>query len=188
MADPVFELFDEYAARWARGERPDAREYLERAGEGEGELAVLIDRFLAAAPPPPPGEEARALVEAWAAGESPLLALRVRRGLKRDAVVDRLVSTLGLDPAKRAKVKRYYHELESGLLEPGGVDRRVWDVLAAALRARAGDLIGWRPPPVAARAAFLRAEEPAAFTPSRVPSTEDHEEPDEIDLLFHSGR
>ncbi len=58
MADDVMVLFDEYAARFARGERPDPREYLRRAGEGAEELASLIDaaealRLTAAAPPRP---------------------------------------------------------------------------------------------------------------------------------------
>ena len=30
MADEVMRLFDDFAARFARGERPDAREYLTR--------------------------------------------------------------------------------------------------------------------------------------------------------------
>jgi hypothetical protein len=59
--------------------------------------------------------------------------------------VDALVKLLGLDPTKRAKVKRYYHELESGLLEPRGVDRRVWEALAETLKAQVVDLVGWRP-------------------------------------------
>jgi hypothetical protein len=50
-------LFDEFAARHARGEHPDAREYLERAGESRNELARLLDGFLAGAPVQPPSEE-----------------------------------------------------------------------------------------------------------------------------------
>jgi hypothetical protein len=36
-------LFDEYAATFAWGKRPDPRTYLARAGEGQGELAALIE-------------------------------------------------------------------------------------------------------------------------------------------------
>ena len=46
----LFELFDEYASAYARGERPQAREYLERAGPQADELAGLIDRFLVSTP------------------------------------------------------------------------------------------------------------------------------------------
>ena len=34
MADEVMRLFDEYAASFARGERPDTRAYLAQAGKG----------------------------------------------------------------------------------------------------------------------------------------------------------
>jgi len=61
-------LLDEYAARFARGERPDAGAYLARAGRGADELRELIDAFLVAAPPAPPGDEALALMAAWLAG------------------------------------------------------------------------------------------------------------------------
>ena len=46
----LFELFDEYAAAYARGERPQAREYLARAGPQADELAGLIDEFLQRSP------------------------------------------------------------------------------------------------------------------------------------------
>jgi hypothetical protein len=52
MRDDVMRLFDEYAARFARGERPDARAYLARAGSGEDELAALIERYLERVQPP----------------------------------------------------------------------------------------------------------------------------------------
>jgi hypothetical protein len=60
-----------------------------------------------------------------------------------------LVSGRVFDPAKREKVKRYYHGLEEGLLEPGRVERRVFDVLAEALHGSLDDLRGWRPLPPA---------------------------------------
>ena len=98
MDRDVSRLFDEYAVRYRRGERPDAREYLERGGAGAAELAGLIDAFLARAPVAQPDEDTVALMEAWLADEPPLLALRVRRGLRREAVVDALVRALGLSP------------------------------------------------------------------------------------------
>ncbi len=186
MADEVFRLFDEYAARFARGERPDAREYLARAGEGADELAALIDRYLESAPAPAADADARALSQAWLEGEPPLLALRTQRGLKREAVVDALVGRLGLDPAKRKKVERYYHRLETGLLDPARVSGRVFEVLAETLRASLADVRGWRPRPVAPEGVYLRAAAPA---PSAAPPAvgDEPEERDEIDALFLEG-
>ena len=71
-------------------------------------------------------------------GEPPLLLLRKRRKLRRDAVIAALMTALQLDPAKREKVAGYYHELETGLLDPEGVDRTVWAALGEFLRARLG--------------------------------------------------
>src|SRR6266508_1855239 len=110
VAERVEELFGEYAAAYARGERPQAREFLARAGARVDELASLIDVLLA----PALDEQAVELFEAWQAGESPLLRLQTARGLTRETVVSTLIRTLGLDPTKEAKVTRYYHELESG--------------------------------------------------------------------------
>jgi hypothetical protein len=186
MADEVYTLFDDYAARFARGERPDTRAYLARAGAHADELAALIDRFLEAAPPPAADEDARALAAAWVEGEPPLLALRTQRAVKRDAVVDDLMGGLGLDPAKRKKVERYYHRLETGLLDPARVSGRVFAVLAETLRATVADLRGWRPRPVAAEGVYLRAVEPA---PMGAPSifVDEPNARDEIDVLFLEG-
>ena len=85
-------------------------------------MAQLLEGFVAAVPPPEPSEETVALIRAWRIGDPPLLELRRSRGLTRAAVVDGLVAALGLNPAKREKVAGYYHELESGLLDPGRVD------------------------------------------------------------------
>jgi hypothetical protein len=46
VADLVLQLFEEYVDRYAGGERPDLRAYLERSGEGRDELAGLVSRFL----------------------------------------------------------------------------------------------------------------------------------------------
>ena len=185
MAEDVYRLFDDYAVRYARGERPDARAYLTRAGDGADELADLLDRFLAAAPPPPVDDDLVAAFQAWLAGDPPLLELRVRRGLRRDEVVDGLIERLSLDRGKREKVKRYYHRLETGLLEPSGVDRRVFEALGEALRARVEDLLAWRPRPLEA-AAYLRADAavPPPPAPADVHERAAAEEPDEIDALF----
>jgi hypothetical protein len=167
----VFELFDEYAARYARGERPEAAEYLDRAGGEAEELAHLIEGFVARTPTPEADDDTATMMRAWVAGEAPLVALRAERGLKRDQVVDVLIERLGLDRAKREKVKRRYHELENGLLDPSGVDPSVWEALATALRARASDLVAWRPRPLAAEAAYLRLDRAAAAPTAAAAST-----------------
>ena len=188
MAERANELFGEYAQAYARGERPAAIEYLARAGGEADELANLIDRFLARAPAPAPDVNTVELFEAWQAGESPLLRLRVAQGLRREAVVATLMKTLALDPAKERKVARYYHELESGLLDASGVDRRVWETLAKALGARVADLLAWRPSQLDFPAtAFARASTPMAAmsVPQRA---EEPPEEDEVDRLFRRSR
>src|SRR3712207_6396200 len=143
MAERVNELFDEFAARRARGERPDVREYLARAGPDAEELRPLLDRLLTTMPAPRADPSVVAALEARLAGEPPLLALRTRLGLPRNRVVDALVKTLDVDPAKADKVRRYYHQLETGLLEPRGVSPRVFAALERLLDARVEDLAGW---------------------------------------------
>ena len=182
-------LFDDYAARFARGERPDARAYLARAGEGADELARLIEVYLERAPSPAPDEESVALTRAWVEGHPPLLALRTRRGVTRDKVVDALMSRLGLDPGKRDKVKRYYHQLENGLLEPRRVDRSVWEVLAETLKARASELAAQRVRPlrIDASMAYFRVSEAAAPAMAAPMASGPPPEEDEIDRLFRGA-
>jgi len=182
VAERADELFDEYAAAYARGERPQASEFLARASGQADALGSMIDAFLARAPVPAPDEQAVELFEAWRAGESSLLRLRTARGVTFDAVVAALVRILGLDDRKRNKVARYYRELESGRLEPTRVDLRVWNALAETLGVRTADLVGSRP--------RLSAE---AFAPSSAPMMAamrapgpSHEHDDDIDRLFRS--
>jgi hypothetical protein len=185
VPEPIDQLFAEYAAAYARVERPQAREFLARAGGRVDELADLIDAFLARVPAPAPDKQTVELFEAWQASESPLLRLRMARGLTRDAVVAALVRTLRLDEKKKEKVRRYYHELESGLLEPERVDRRVWDVLAQTLEARVAELFAWRPrPPEVPAAALAQASRPM-MAAMRVPEAPPEPE-DEVDRLFRS--
>ena len=187
MPVDVTELFEEWAARLARDERPDPREYIDRAGPQGEELARMMDRFLRASRPPQPAEETVDLVRAWAAGEPPLVALRARQGVKRDAVVDAVVRTFGLPEEKRAKVKRYYHELEAGLLDPRRLKAELVDVLAQALRTRPAQLFVLRPrPPQVEPAPMFRAPEApaAAMTHSRLSLRAREPVPDEVDRLF----
>lgn len=183
MTERVDELADAFIVAYRRGEDPDLRTYLERAGEQRDELARLVEVLLRAVPPPEPTPEALALARTWVAEqEPPLVALRVRRGLKRDEVVDALRRSLGLGEAAREKLQLRYHELETGQLQPSRVDRRVWQALAETLRARAEELISWARPltPVPAPVMF-RADAPGGAPPSVL---ESREEPDEVDRLF----
>jgi hypothetical protein len=190
MPDDVFSLFDDYAARFARGERPDVRSYLTRAGADADELALLIDGHLARATPHQPTEDAVAITTAALHGRSPLVEARERRGLTREQVVDALVGTLGLDRTKIAKVARYYGELEAAVRDPSRVDRRVFEALATTLRTTVSDLLSPRTTPIAEAAAFAWQAPPApAASPrvrrfalaARAPAPEP---PDEIDVLF----
>ena len=183
-------LFDEFATAYRHGEAPDVLVYLERAGDDADALANLIDRFLQAVPARAATEDEAVLASAAVDGHPPILELRVRRAVGRDAVVDALIRALGLDAAKRDKVDRYYHELEIGTLDPRGVDGSVWSTLGDLLKANVQWLARFRPPPPAAMGdAYLRLpDEPAtwrayaAATPA--PGDMAAEEPDEIDRLF----
>jgi hypothetical protein len=131
MSD-VDRLFDELAAAYVRGERPDLAAYLARAGGDAEELARLFDAFLSTVPAPEPSEDDVAVMRARLDGQPGLLALRTRRARKVDDVVDGLAAQLEVED--RARLKRYYQRLEGGVLDPHPVDERVW----AALR----DLFG----------------------------------------------
>lgn len=184
----VEELFEEFARAYRRGDRPDVRETLARAGsEREREaLGNLIDRYLQAMPALPPTEEELVLMRARLEQEPPLLVLRLQRRLTRDAVVDALVRGLGLDPAKREKVARYYHELEAGLLDPAPVDTRVWDALDAFLSAKVRALAGLRLTPAVAEARYRRDADFSLELQAPAPAAEPAEraERDEVDRLF----
>lgn len=185
MTDATALLFDEFAMRYSRGERPDVLEYLDRAGDDRDALADLIDRFLEAVPARSPSEEEVVLMEARLNSEPPILVLRRRRALARDAVVDALVRVLGLDPSKRSKVGRYYHELETGLLDPAPVDSSVWAVLAEFLRANVRALADFRPPPLTAPVARRRMDSGWVLA-ERLSASEIAAEDirDEVDRLF----
>ena len=180
-------LFDEFATRYVRGEHPDVREYLERAGAEQTELGRLLDRFLEAVPARATSEEEIVLMQARLEQQPPILLLRLRRKLGREAVVAALMGQLRLDPGKSDKVGGYYHDLEVGNLDPEPVDRRVWDVLADVLEANVRGLAVFRPePPGLAASAYMREPTmPASYERVSVSSEEASAiEPDEIDVLF----
>jgi hypothetical protein len=191
---PVVErLFEGFVEARERGEQPNVADLLAAAGPAAGELGRLIDAYLRMAPVQPPDEDTLVLMQARLAGNPPLLTLRLRRKLTRDAVVGALVTALRLDPAKTAKVGGYYHELETGLLPTAGVDVSVWDalreVLGANVRALAARAV---PVPPLASPAFLRERNfvdddrpTSAPVPQRESATPAATpEPDEVDRLF----
>lgn len=191
-AASVERLFDEFAAAYARGERPDVAALLRRAGAGADELASLLDAFLAAVPARTTSPVDVALLRARVAHEPPLLALRLRRRLTRESVAEALVARLGLDPARRAKVRAYFSDLETGVLEPRGVMREVWDALEQVLGADVRALAGLRPPPLSSAApAFYRLRDgetaPAADASAPAAAAAGDGGPDEVDRLFTAG-
>src|SRR5262249_18919213 len=97
VASRVFELFDEYAAAYVRGDRPDAEAFIARAGDDRAELAELMEEFLRRTPVPQPTEDEVRLLGLMLAEEPPLLSLRVQRGIKVDDVVGALIDRFGLD-------------------------------------------------------------------------------------------
>jgi hypothetical protein len=181
----VDELFAEYAAAYGSGERPRAADYLARAGEDAEELAAMIDRLLRTAPrrAPTPDDAARlaSLLE-----EPPVLQLRVRRRLKREEVVDRLLVALGLGPKLRPRLHDAYHELETAQLDPARVDTTVWAALQEILSANVRDLAIWRPVAPTA-AAFYRATLEIGVETQTDFRQHGHFEPDEIDRLFRGS-
>lgn len=179
-------LLDEFAVRWARGENPDVREYLDRAGDQRERLTQMIDALLVAVPAPPADPDLERVMAAWIAGEPPLLELRRIRGRSREDVVTDLARSLDVPPDLRTKLGDRYHELETGLIPVGRVHRSVLAAVAGALSTRVDEVTAWagmvtRPP---AEAPLLRA--PAAAAPPAVaPAPAAHPPaPDMVDHLF----
>ncbi len=150
----VERLLAEYMEEHRRSGDADPLVYLERASpEDRRELTALIDAFLARAPRRAFDEaafresRAEATVEALersiagAAGLWPALlpGLRARAGLKRRELVERLAAALGVQQ-RQAKVERYYHEMELGLLPAAGVSDRVLEALAKLTGSTATEL------------------------------------------------
>lgn len=184
MSERLFELFDEYASAYARGERPSAEDFLARAGAERDQLAVLLDEYLRRAPVQSPSQEDERHLELMLADEPPLLMLRRERKLRREQIVELLRERLGLPVELDQKLGLRYHELETGQLEPARIDRRIWEVLGDLLQAKVEDLMASaRPRGFADRdVAFFRAT--AAGAPARSSPPSASSEPDEVDRLF----
>ena len=177
------QLLDELVGRWTRGEPLEVDELLLRADSQSDELAGLIDAFLERAPRREPTPAALALVRSL--DEPSLLRARQERRLKLDDLTAGLLDKLGLPTAARAKVRRYYQDLELGQLDPAGVAVSVWEALSGLLGRDARGLAALRPVAAAAPAMFRLADydrdaAEGALTPSGSAETE----PDEVDRLF----
>jgi hypothetical protein len=186
-------LFEEFASSWAHGETPDVRDYLERAGPDRDELAALLDGFIAAAPVQRPSAETLATFAELVPGEHetpPMLAMRLELRMRRSQIVRQLCSALGLKPADEPKVGTYYHELETGLLDPRRVSSRVWHALATILSPtiRHRMLDKYAPPPVVVAAYYRRSDTLPSFDAVVAPAARpEASEPDEVDRLFTGG-
>jgi hypothetical protein len=152
MSDPVLALLEEFAARRARGERPDPLDYLRRAGDDADGLARQIDRLVQSVPPPPPAAEDVTRMRALVDAEPPLLSLRLAQRVRVRDVVDAVLIALALPAAAADRVRERYHELEVGLLDPARLDGRLRAALAAALGV-VEDALPQAPSPPAAEAA-----------------------------------
>jgi len=187
MSTTPDQLLDELVGRWTRGEPLAVDELLTRAGPRSDELATLIDSFLERAPRREPSPEALAFVHTL--DTPPLLRARQSRKLKLDDLVAGLVETLGLPQDARAKVRRYYQELELGQLDPAGVAVSVWVALASLLGRDARGLAGAPLPAVSAPAMYRKANfdddllDTIASGLARM-MTEPSVEPDQVDRLF----
>ena len=183
MNADVETLLDELARRHARGEPLDVEGTLARAGDRADELAPLIEAFLARAPRRGPTPAALAFVRSL--DDPPMIRARVAKRLKVDDVVDAIVAGCGIPPEGRAKARRYYQQLEGGILDPSRVATSVWDAITSLLgRTRA---VLSAPVSGPAAAPMYRADvlfqletHPALVGP---PAAEP-EPPDEVDVLF----
>lgn len=143
----VERLLADYLEALAGGGPIDPHDYLDQVeGPDRERLLALMDAFLARAPLRPfdaevfRGSSSEQLVErierslGGVSGRWPLLlpALRNTAKLKRDEVVSRLATALGL-ASREADVAVAYHEMEHGTLPSDGVTDRVLEALGSIL-------------------------------------------------------
>ena len=212
MSD-VERLRERFIAEFDAGRAPDPGEYLTQVeGTDRRELEALLEAYLEQAPRRPfepaafAASPARALTDDLVqaldgrAGAWPVLLPRLRHAarLRRAELVRRLAAALGV-AGREAKVERYYHEMEQGLLEPRGVSDRVLDTLSELLgttreRLReAAEALG-PAAPSAGDALFTRTATPDAdaraamgVPPAPAAAPPESEAFDEVDELFRGG-
>jgi hypothetical protein len=177
-------LLDELARRHARGEPLDVEGTLRQAGDRADELAPLIESFLERAPRRAPSDEALAYVRSL--DDPPLLRVRVAKALRVDDVVDAIVTACKIQPDARPKVRRYYQQLEGGVLDPSRVAVSVWDAITELLGRSRASLTAPRLGAAAPTAPMYRADR--LFEPGEMPtlsaSNTEPDPPDDVDALF----
>jgi hypothetical protein len=183
----ISQLFDEWAASYARGERPDPQKYLQRSGPHREQLSLLMEQYLQAAPRPAPTDEDVELVEAWIRGDSPLAELRSRRGISRAQIVGAIVERFSLRDDQRASVKEYYHQLESGLIDPARLSKRLLALLTELLGITPGSISGSQPRGIIAAQAFRKAPAEIEVGDAAVVERVLFQGDDEVRSLFLSG-
>lgn len=213
MSD-VDRLLAQYIEEHRAGGEADPLAYLDRLeGVDREELATLLDAYLQRTPAREWDAEAfRGSVSerlaqslhrslAGQAGLWPVLLprLRERARVKRAELVERLAQALGVG-GREEKVGAYYHQMEQGSLEAGGVSGRVLEALGAIVGSSAEALR--RAGESAAEAVSMEDRADPAFTrlrhpgagrgaeaeappPARAPGAP--EEWDEVDELFRGG-
>lgn len=174
-------LLDELARRHARGEPLEVGELLARAGDRADDLAPLIEAFLARAPRRAPSAATLAYVRSL--DDPPMVRARVAKALKVDDVVDAIVTACEIRPDARPKVRRYYQQLEGGVLDPARVAASVWDAVTSIL-GRSREALS-RPDLGAASAAPMYRADPLFDTSTvALGAPADPAPPDEVDALF----
>ncbi|MGH2843098.1 MAG: hypothetical protein ACRDKL_05865, partial [Solirubrobacteraceae bacterium] len=120
--------------------------------------------------------------------------LRARAGIKRSTLVERLTSALGVT-GRSEKVGAYYHAMEQGLLDSGGVSDKVLSSLAAIVGETAERLRdagrSLRPPASGATASTPVFARHAAWPDRAEASTTTSGQAgvwDEVDELFRGKR
>lgn len=198
------QLFNRFVEAWNTGQRPDVDDYCAQMPEADCvDFRRMVTLFLERAPRPPLDDEAHEALRAdpsfrqvasLAGSEGGLWSqllprLREKARLSREQLVARLSETLGV-PSEQERVKLYYHQMESGALDPSGVSQKVLDALAGLLGTdsdeleRAGDFRGIVEPD---QAVFARSDD-AIANGARALSTESPGPGDEVDRLFTGGR
>lgn len=196
----VDRLHTQYIERYLSGGDTDPSDLLdELAGEQREELSELIDAFLVDAPPRPwdqarfKGSSAETAVNELIAGGTlwpvVLPGLRERLQIKRRELANQLAEALG-QSREREKVERYYHQMETGQLDPEGVTDQVLEALGKILGRSAETLRrmgeGLGPPSGEGEAlAYTRltignAEEASGMASPGLPADEDWNEVDEL--------
>jgi hypothetical protein len=183
MSVELATLLDELARRHARGEPLDVEGLLAQAGDRSEELAPMIETFLVRAPRSAPSTETLAFVRSL--DDPPILRARVAKALRVDDVVDAIMAACRLQPDSRAKVRRYYQQLEGGVLDPDPVASSVWDAITTLL-GRSREALTVPHAGVPSASPMYRADR--LFEPGEVLVLHERlvepEPPDEVDALF----